>query len=743
MQSSPRLSSLKKTERDLILQYLVSEELLLADLPMIPLVSGTLGCLRTRTSAESNPLTLLNAQEVLVFPSYASAAIALDELPNQVAERLLAHYTDFDVRRLDSEPILLESIEKEFHRLQFNGTVPTVDGIKWLLQFWAWFLSSTFASSPSTNLMNLSIVLRSDLRVQRMNNIVFTRESLSLDMLNILSRCGIAFLHPDFPPAAAQFLCNHRRAFSPMCVTDLLDYLDPTLVSKVLPDEIGLIRDHLSCTVRREYQNAWTAAYQVKLRSLPIFTILSTIFDSQDTYRIQQRIGDILNNPTIYFVSKTEPAIPIPELANHLFIDMTNLGPLANLIVRGATPSSNIDIVELAFQHLSTQSSGLQLALVELAAGDCHFRSFGVLSSIKHTEIIANIINGVLRTPGDVVDPTSSLRALCFEQDKWLPAEDASTERMVRALRELGLLRNQLSREFIEDRIVKIGSRAQSLEAYTLAEQLISLLNSSSFDCTTLQVPQDSAWLPAILPSGRGLCPIGRCRDAKERALFDRVLNVADFSVISMSFHQLLEWNAPLPLVVLADQLQAVVNEQETSRQRQELEIIIREFGRRIDDLKLDASCMDNLRQTTAGRCWIPISTASVIVSSLEAVLGPVENISGFYSVPFDLASCSGVKEFLMLMGCQKRCVISFPRFLYVLTEMQPIERGSSIQTGSPQGTFTEGTYRASSSHPESNGPRSFDTGASSASRPAGSPWHITRSRACLLRRFRCSCSII
>lgn len=603
-------------------------------------------------------ITLLDETEAAVFPSYGANAIALSKLPQSVAQKLLTDgSTILNVKKLSSDSDLQEVVRKELARLHLDQGSLNNDGCRWLSRFWAWFASSTFASRTDLALAALAVVPCSDIRVRRVDDIIFAENSVSSDIIKLLCRCGIAFYHPELNSVARSLL--HGRSSS--SAVDLVSSLDPKLVSKLSSEEISLLRRHLSSSHASDPRKPVDSE---KLKLLPIFTHLIPSYNNK---QLQVKIGmqiDTLNTKaTVHFVQRSgqNPQVPVPEIPGHIFVDANDLGQMMACINKQPFPIRENEIVELAFQNLGLQSPILQLAFTELVAAHPNFRSHNVISSIKQTPLVTTRAGNARRIPETVIDEISALKELCVKDDSCLPAQDPLNEKMAHVLRQLGLLQAHASTEFVAGRIALIDEirNKRFPEAYALAERLIKYLDDTSFNCNNLATPTHLCWLPANPVSGSGqatLSGIVQCYDAIHRDLFDRVWNVPTVSVASMSLRKLLGWNVSLPLSVLVGQLEAVLAEPDTPQQCKLLRTIIREFGLRIGDLKRDIASVEALhRVVPSDRRWIPFSNANIKVSSLKSMLRPGKGISGFHQVPFDLVSCSGVKEFLVLMGCQER----------------------------------------------------------------------------------------
>jgi hypothetical protein len=131
----------------------------------------------------------------------------------------------------------------------------------------------------------------------------------------------------------------------------------------------------------------------------------------------------------------------------------------------------------------------------------------------------------------------------------------------LQCLKSLALLRACLTPDIVAERIGYISSRHTSDEALLIARNLLLLLGSSNIDFSLVQGISEKKWLP----TNKGLCSAGECRHpaVTPSALFDKVLAVLTVLgrfTMPPSLQTALGWDKPLPIKLLIEQLNGVLN---------------------------------------------------------------------------------------------------------------------------------------------------------------------------------------
>jgi hypothetical protein len=156
------------------------------------------------------------------------------------------------------------------------------------------------------------------------------------------------------------------------------------------------------------------------------------------------------------------------------------------------------------------------------------------------------------------------------------------------------------------------------------------------------------------LPTNRGICSAEECRHGAVTpvALFDKVLAVLTvFGRFTMSFplQIALGWDKPLPIKLLVEQLNSVLNSEHSYEPVVE---IVKAFGRRQwsdEDLAF-------LEKTVRDRRWIP-TTGGMLTDIKSSVfrLSPTMINSGFYQISPELKA----EKLLRKLGCTDQYVFS------------------------------------------------------------------------------------
>ncbi|KAI0919873.1 hypothetical protein AcV5_001825 [Taiwanofungus camphoratus] len=655
VQGGRNISKLDSPSKERILRYLLSsgDISLLADLPWFPLVSGEFVSLHTNDDASnSNAVhTLLRREEAHLFRDYDLTAIALYQLSNTVADELFTRGgAVLNVAQLSCKKVV-EYLWLAFEHHGLSFTIPTSscvteEMLKWLFQFWNWSVSWSSGDELLSSLRSATLLPTSEKYLWITQEGLFLENGIEDPVLReVLIQFGVSFLHPTFPRTARRYLEQHSLTRYPDRAADLLDTLRHQTGYSLSEDAAQSLRQHLSLCLSRSAR--LTDRQKFQLRSLPIFRLLVPNSASKEASSLV-RLCSIPSRASIYCVAGAGTDL-LPSIPGTVFLADCDSGRslVEHIDLRAAVKLlSEFDIVQLATANLMNQSPDFQVALLERLASRPSLRAYEIIRTLKETPFVPILGDETIyRAPKDVVDPDSDIANLICPDEFVLPSTEGLSSRMVLALRTLGMMRRQLSTDFVQDRIAYIYDLGFSSprRASQLSYSLLQLLQSTSFNCASLQISTDVMWLP--MPEG--LCDAQQCRDRQNYQLFDRVLPIIDINIESL--RKVLGWDQPVSLSILKRQLEAVISE---SPDTDYLYPIVRELGSRIQELH--PHFLLELRQVTLCRQWIPIAPDCIATSS-EAVFSLTSDLTGFHQIPLELTSCPGVRKLLREMGCSIR----------------------------------------------------------------------------------------
>ncbi|KZT01859.1 uncharacterized protein LAESUDRAFT_686116 [Laetiporus sulphureus 93-53] len=624
-----------------ILSYLTSsgDASLLSEIPFVPTVSN--GEVALTSTLGAPPRTLLAEVETSLFQHYDPDAIALHRLPNGVAKILVTH----GVRSLNVRCLSHVRVVDYLHKVLRSISM------EWLTRFWSWIPSWNNANTLLRSILSMPLLPTSQNQYRTIQDGAFMQlEHREWPLETVLTSLGLVFLSTSFPASALQFLKSSasHTIKDPHDAGDLMDSLDVDAKPKLNDDEAKVFREHVASCLSRT--GDLTNAQKATLRSLPIYCILTPV-ENRERCGVEHILSAIPTNATIHCIAGERPSI-VPRVSGVVFVLITDSARLMDHIDYHAARNvlKEADVVELAIEHLSEQSPPLQLDFLRRLAESPTLRSYDTLERLKATRFIAMNASNVYRAPQDLVDPSSALVDLALSGDFWLPSDcrNDTYREMINLLRSIGVLQKQLSAEFVQRRIARVAVAYDNSQddASKVALRLLQMLEAERSIC--IELSRNSFSHPAWLPTQQGNRSPTDCRDQRHEELFDRVLPVVRIRIESTALREFLGWHAPISLLTLRDQFNALILEGDKIY---ELHRVIREFGQRFQEM--NEAFVQELRALVSERKWVPISSdPPCIVTTLDVMLSSDVDLPGLHRAPLDLISRVGVKAFLERMGC-------------------------------------------------------------------------------------------
>jgi hypothetical protein len=646
IQANPQLSVLqsKSDELYLVLEYLVSNQDLtnIIGLPLIRLANEEFVSLLSSLDRSVHEVhTLLQQEDCKIFQDLDNRAIALHTLPSSVADLLLKGGL-LNVGQLIPQRVVeyLRLSMKRFG-IDLGARSPikaSPKAIEWFISLWKWIGGWHANDSLYKLICDIPLVPTSDdLLVSPQNGVFSNLTGSQSGLRNAMEILGISFLHFRVNASARNALDNHRVVRSPDIIHDLLDGISlPLWFERFETNVAEALRTHLALQLpRSSLISGPLNEYQIsKLYALPIYPILvpPTLPTTNPNAALQ--IGVIPSDKRIICVESMRLLPIIPDV---IFVEK------CQSLLHNAESMPVDKILSFAIDNLPAQPKHLQCAFIAYLVTHMDSTPPKLLRNISETSFVTVGEGSSYSSPRCVIDPESELGSLLDFHDRRMPlVSGADNIAIVDGLRRLGLLQAKLDKAFVEERIKYISRTSGSED---LSRRLVRLIVKSRFDCSTLQINHELRWLPtAIGNRGPRQC---HHRDAHRLELFDEVLPILDVLETSTSLRSALRWNDPLALDTVKKQFAKVLKSQQCAK----LVVIIKEFGRRVNELS-DKDC-SYLREIIGGRAWIPISRDCIAPTS-RALLSPSPpSLSGFNTIPSDLTDVA--RQFFERMGCEKR----------------------------------------------------------------------------------------
>ncbi|KAJ7641407.1 hypothetical protein FB45DRAFT_900138 [Roridomyces roridus] len=676
------IHSLDGGDRATLLNFLLKTQKLdnISGLPILPLVNGEY-LAPTKCDVNAPTHTMLDQAECTVFKGLDDSAISLPSIASHLHD-LFRHTgpTVFNVAVLTPEKVASYLTTSPLG-VDLSGRKLDDVIISWLIAFWEW-LGTWSARDHLFPLISSLCVIPTCSGVEAPEIGVFSELGVDQSLVSIFKQLGLAFLHPAFSPTARTAL-----GYYPLVLKDLTDthlVLDRLQLGRIETGDAHVLSKHVfDCVLQSSGQRPLDEGQRSKLRSLPIFPLLTPVVPPmQEKSSIKSpsllssfklpslhkksksvsvpTLGRIPDGATVLGIpSGNTVLLPIVEYVAYLDGSNAHLNLLPHLAPSNDVPLTNIDILTLAVQHFSGQPKSLQCAFLDYMVQHRDSLPPSLLNSLREVPFIP-VQDGRLQSPKQVIDPTKTeLVAIYSESKDRIPTTFFDDMFVLRHLRSLGLLPDSLTVDMVAEQIRFISSGSTSSQL-TLAIQLLSMVNNSGLDCTSLPIPSEAKWLP----TNRGLVGRGGCFDiSKKPELFDEVLPVLDGkATISPTLRVALGWDQPISMSILQDQLRAVLRSGQA--QTLKLDRLIKEFSSRP---LIDAEVAE-LVQITLGQAWIPISSGRVVATKY-ATFSSTLGLPGFHQIPFTLADQADVRSFLLRMGCTDR-----PSSTVLMNELKSLE---------------------------------------------------------------------
>ncbi|KAH8096582.1 hypothetical protein BXZ70DRAFT_323958 [Cristinia sonorae] len=648
---NPRIVELSSEMKRILRLFLLStgKPALMAGIPIIPLITGAFVALKIRPSSlcVAEEFVLLEDQAIPIFQQASANLIALSQLPSTFMPSAsdTLNVTALGCRQVVTYVSTLISNLRDSARAA------------WLYQFWVWLVTWSRRDEVDSQLAYLPIIPGDDSNFYTPSTILFNSDGVDAILKTALSRFGLRFLSPHFPPTASAYLKTRGVLRAVNDIGILLQHLQPRHLHGLSDTEAFCLAEHMTRCLRSSSMPL-SVTHRRRLRDLPIFPALlesPALHFTPSLSTVQQGSQMVLFDAGDAIILKYDNAILLPAVPNVVFVarsfktlDATTAVASADTSFRSASPES--DIVAKAVSHFALQTKAFQSALLRRMVAHWSRLPSEQIRSLGATAFV-QVQTGNPKAPRDVVDPEATIASIFDPSDSRLPrildTDDAS---IIASLRSLSLLCTSLSDEIISERLRVINVSPNS--GHRGASHLLRLLQTTQYDCSDICDALQLRWLP----TNRGLRRPDQCRDQTShspRELFDQVLDLLTDvrEVTSPTLRSALGWDMPVPLEIIQRQLNTVLRNRPQDLPRYITTILI-ELGRRVQELS--PSLIQSFRDITADQAWVPASDTLVLTSRAlldeESIPPP-----GFFKVHSRLLSYDGTREVLSRMGCMER----------------------------------------------------------------------------------------
>ena len=617
---------LSQNQRKILCEYFVSHKDLgsVYGLPLFPTLGGSYISLNNRKTATPCYIAL-TSDEVDIFRESAGDAIPLDQLQPPVAALVREKCATQANVDLLSPPSVIAYLISEPQPLSEQRSA----------KFWTW-LEKWQYHDPVMVLLKSSSVLRlipTSKGPQLVSSPVFRAPDLPS-----FEKLGLPFLSSVLPSTVVQFLNRHGVIKESNDMNHFLAAIDLAALQPLSDDEAKSMLDHISTSYK-----SLSTENLTKLKQLPVFPVSQPLIERNGP--VKWRAIDSLN------VKGISPTSLVPLIDKIDFLDKSCItNPSCSLWKALKLPIfKDEDIVLLALGQFSTQPKHLQASFTSYIRRK-HRLTDSIVSLLRKTQFIRSS-EGSLQSPMEVVDPNSRLKNLfpAVSSSRLTPiVEDDYDRTILDDLRKMGMMKSFLSLDIVQERISYISENHSSADALTVARSLLSLVNHPSFVCADLSIDRSLRWLPtqAGLVSSNDCINSGR----QDTDLFDEVLKTLDDTIsITPSFRDLLNWDKPLPLEVLLNQLDRVLGRPSSAVQYRKIREIIKELATR----QLQDADLKGLQYVIAERPWVPTESGTLVPPS-RCVFVNNPSAGYFHEISFSRAE-GQVFSFLLKMGCHER----------------------------------------------------------------------------------------
>ncbi|KIL64220.1 hypothetical protein M378DRAFT_163460 [Amanita muscaria Koide BX008] len=648
-----RFGQLSADQRALVCKYLLSNNDIsnIFGFPVIPVLNGSLVALDARNRSPQR-FVALTKDEARVFRTSADDAIPLDQLSPETARLIREQATSQANVDLLGPHYVVECLSNGRHVLSDE----------WLIEFWCW-LGEWHLKTELFNLLKESSALQLVPTTKGPQPISFPIFNAAQEAGNVqlFEKLGLAFVTSALPASVIYLLLNHNILKNANDLNHLLTAINLDSVASLTHDEAQSI-----LRLATSYYGSISADNLEKLRKLPIFPLLvptSTPLLPDSNSSVCWRSIHGIN------VKGISPIQLIPLAGDMHFLNGPSIEyPSCSLLKQlDISVLKEDDILLHALSHFTSQPKPLQAALVSYIR-DNQYRLPIMTQTLRRTAFLRTTDDS-LQSPEKVIDPNSPLPSLFTQgcKDSRIPVnEDALDQQLLGDLRTLGLAKADLDANLVQERMSYISSNASSPEAAAIARSLLTLMNEPSFSCFGLSIDPNMCWLP----TASGLTTSKKCINSGRRDmdLFDQALVTLDGSIsISPSFKALLDWDKPLPLEVLADQLHHTLDSPVLEVQSRKICSIVRELaGRQLRDADIQ-----DVQTAISGRPWVPTKSGPLVQHS-RAVFVNADNASGFHEVAFSKTE-KEIYLFLCRMGCLEK-----PTAATIIEELKGLQEQSN-----------------------------------------------------------------
>lgn len=664
---------------------------LLVGLPLLKNVDGQYITLQTLVSPKSSAAAkqtlhpLLNLQSAPLFRAYDSNAIALHELPRVIATNLEENGPgNLNVVKLTAEKVV-EYLSSDPRWTSApppppppsTPTSPTpasltpLESTQWLAKFYQWLSGQSFASDflQIPEVRELYIV-PTQLGLKRVVDPVF--DMMGATTLRCLRALGVGMLDPAVGFVAKTFLTGAggvlRKDGDVKGILDgaIVDGTAATTSATSPSTSLGLTclewKPLIDYIVRHAQADQLGEEQRRKLRLLPIYPLLDP-FDSTHTPRPEA----IPENKIVHGVTSVD-LLPIIDGCVYLDLRGYLVGSHGILHFLSTTPSSNErpltsgDLLSLGVRNFGSQPPEIQGSIVSYVVK--HEKSIPRETLEKLWEMSFIVCrDGVVRRPGEVVDPTSTgglggILSICVDKDdvdgekvfdECLPRMESDADKEIMAgLKKLPMspLKTALDQALLLKITAWISRNTDQKAATEASRRLLKLLTTNlEYGVFVEAIPKDHKWIP----TNAGLKAPHECRDRNPHyALFDEVYALVDDGIqVTDVLRDAFGWTQKLSHDNLFDQLDATLRKGGDYTK-------IREIVKAIGSDKIAQEDLERLRGLLDGQAWVP-TTARNLVKPEDAVLGHAGDETGFFEVSFNEAAYPEVVEFLRHMGVRDR----------------------------------------------------------------------------------------
>lgn len=635
----------------LLLEYLVSTQNLanILGLPLIPLIGGGYVALGPRKQTVH---VLLDKSELEVFSPFDPQAVALSALPTTTANLLrdAGQSDNLNVRVLDADTVL-EYLQEASNALDLDvskATISTKEILKWVAEFWRWFVGSSWMDRLFPQLGPL-FILPAKHALSVVERGLYVRKANHPATVELLESLHLPFIDPSFPSGAIHLLsAGVVRDCNNLC--DVLQSLRQASFFNIpSSSQSALLKHLLICHQRR--QRDLNAIEENTVRRLTVYPLIRV----DPSNGASTPFVDSVLDRDLVVIRKADCPV-LPHLSQSVYLDVSHVscadrhGYLLSLLDL-PQPKSFFQVLHLGIPELAKQHISTQRALIECLMQHRDALPPNIITRLSETPFV-RVKSGELKAPRDVIDPSSDISSLYDAQDhpSQVPLrQTADHKRIISDLSALGILTSALTVASIAAYIQFLASQPWKFD---LALEFLRLVNESRLDVQALSVPQSAKWLPT---EGGQLVSVGECRENRTkhspRALFDRVLTVLDKRAkLGTALRRRLGWEAPVSTSIIEKQLEAVLAEARTDVSI--VQTIITELSNRLDSVDVQ-----RIQEITADKKWIPINdnclaaTSGVVLSRGD----DWKTISSFFELPW--TTSSKIHQFLSLVGCVEEYV--------------------------------------------------------------------------------------